>query len=694
MAEACQPRLPAPVPEPNAPATLGPTGILLLPKRLIAKLPFPLPEVLPKHAIAGAAFVTATVIALLAAWISALMIETRTEQAVTSRLLDQGLTWASVDADGLQIRIIGTAPNEAARFRAINIAGSVVDAARVRDQLEVTPVMAIAAPRFSLEMLRNDDGIQLIGLLPKGAGVDRLKGAAATLSPDTDLSDMLETADYPAPGGWDAAFDYGLGALELLPRSKVSVSSDRVVITAIADSAAEQRKFEADLARTKPDELAVVIDITAPRPVLTPFTLRFVLDDQGARFDACSADTDRARDRILAAGAAAGVQGKVTCTVGLGVPSPSWADAAAAGIAAVKELAEATVTFSDADVSLVAADSVDQADFDRVLGELQTALPPVFSLNATLERTSTAAAAGPAEFTATLSKEGRVELRGRVTDALLRDAVTSFAKAHFGVANVYNATRLDEGLPDGWPVRVLAGLESLGELAEGRLVVQADLVTVQGITGSLAARGRISQVLSDKLGQGETFRVAVVYDEALDPLAALPTPQECADQVRAVMASNKITFPPGSAEIDNSTGAIMDALTGALTDCVGLRMEIAGYTDSQGSDSGNRALSQARAEAVLVALQGRGVDVSAMQATGYGEADPIADNGTEAGRDANRRIEFVLRDTSETTAAPGGTTGTVGGADAATADVPGDDSPSFAPAEMTRRPLARPARDG
>ena len=653
-------------------------------------------------------FSAALVIATLAAWASAIAIEARTSQAVTSRLMDQGITWAAVDADGLQLHLTGTAPNEAARFRAVNIAGSVIDANRVRDDLDVTPVKGIEAPRFSVEMLRNDDGIQLIGLLPAGDAAERLMAEATPLGAETGISDMLETADYPAPDGWQAAFDYGIAALKLLPRSKVSVSTERVVITAIADSAAEQRRLETELARTKPEGLAVEIDITAPRPVLTPFTLRFVLDAQGARFDACSADTDRARARILAAGVAAGVAGKANCTVGLGVPSPSWAEATASGIAAVQELGAATITFSDADVSLTAADSVAQSDFDRVVGELQTALPEVFSLNATLERQSTAAAAGPAEFTATLSREGRVELRGRVTDALLRDAANSYAQARFGADNVYTATRLDETLPDGWPVRVLAGLESLAEVIDGKLTVQEDLVTLEGTTGSQTSRGRISQILSDKLGPGETFRVSVVYDEALDPLAALPTPQECADGVRAVVAKRKIKFPPGSAEIDRATGTIMDSLAAVLTDCPGLKMEIAGHTDSQGSEEGNRALSQARAEAVLLAIQGRGIDVSSMDAKGYGEADPVADNGTDVGREANRRIEFVLRDTpaavdaaeaeaAVTPSADDATPPAAGSDPVAAEDVPGasgDDGPSFAPTAKTRRPLARPAREG
>ncbi len=71
-------------------------------------------------------------------------------------------------------------------------------------------------------------------------------------------------------------------------------------------------------------------------------------------------------------------------------------------------------------------------------------------------------------------------------------------------------------------------------------------------------------------------------------------------------------------------------------------MEIGGHTDSQGRETMNLALSQARADAVLEALMARRLLAASLAAKGYGEAVPIADNATEAGRDANRRIEFTL----------------------------------------------------
>lgn len=602
--------------------------------------------------LAPAAFLCAAALALGTAQWAAGAIEERSVAAVNSRLLADGITFADVSSDGLEVWLRGTAPNEAARFRAVNLAGSVVDAARIRDGLEVLAVRAIEPPRFSVEMLRNDDGISLIGLLPEAGGNAGLAEAAAGLGQGMEVADMLETAAFPAPEGWDAALAYGLEALKLLPRSKISVAADRVEITAISDSEDEKRRLEGELARKAPLGLTLAIDISAPRPVLTPFTLRFVKDDAGARFDACSADTDRARDRILAAGVAAGAEGRTTCTVGLGVPSPRWSEAAEFAIRAVAELGNASVTFSDADVSLLAGDDVPQTDFDRVIGELQTALPAVFSLEATLPPKAATVPQGPAEFTATLAEDGQVQLRGRLTDEMQRAAVDVYARAQFGAANVYIATRMDADLPEGWPVRVLAGLESLAELTSGSLRVRADTVEITGVTGAQGARARIAQVLSDKLGQGQTFKVDVRYDEDLDPLAALPTPEECVQDVNAALALQKISFAPGSVEIDASARETLDALAKVLGECPDVKFVVGGHTDSQGSEDGNRALSQARAEAVVLALQGRRVSVAGLTALGFGEARPVADNATEEGREANRRIEFTPVDLPVQAAAP------------------------------------------
>ena len=147
----------------------------------------------------------------------------------------------------------------------------------------------------------------------------------------------------------------------------------------------------------------------------------------------------------------------------------------------------------------------------------------------------------------------------------------------------------------------------------------------------------------------------------------------------ALFASGKAETKPEFAELGGRIAAVLNAEPGPVI--------VNGFTDNvpmsgRGRFKNNHDLSQARAEAVLVALQGRRIDVSGMRAVGYGEVDPIADNTTEAGREANRRIEFILNLPGDTAAPAEGAAPAIGG----------DDWPSLAPTERTIRPKPRPSR--
>jgi OOP family OmpA-OmpF porin len=71
-----------------------------------------------------------------------------------------------------------------------------------------------------------------------------------------------------------------------------------------------------------------------------------------------------------------------------------------------------------------------------------------------------------------------------------------------------------------------------------------------------------------------------------------------------------------------------------------VHVEVAAHTDAEGDSAINLKLSQRRAEAVRKYLVGSGVPVGYVQARGYGETQPIADNNSADGRAANRRVEF------------------------------------------------------
>lgn len=573
-------------------------------------------------------------------------VEQRSLSAVTDALAANDHSWVSVHVDGLRVEMTGKATDEATRFRAISVANGIVDAERIIDSMDVVDAAAIKAPEFSIEILRNDSGVTIIGLIPASTDRAEIITSIEQMAAGKSVTDMMDSTDYPAPEIWDAALKFGLDALRNLPKSKISITAKRVAITAISGSMAEKNKIEIDLNNNAPNGLTLITNISAPRPVITPFTLRFIIENDTARFDACSVDTEISRALIAKAALAAGLADNPDCTLGLGVPTPSWGQAVASGIAALKNMGGGTITYSDADITLVALDTTSQVTFDLVIGELEAALPEVFSLHSVLPDPliidGSGAGVGPPEFVATRSPEGQVQLRGRVTDERTRAAVNSYAQARFGSTSVYAATRLDQELPDGWPLRVLAGIEVLAELNQGSVVVQENFVDVRGITGNPEASANIARLLSEKLGASQDYGIDVTYEKKLDPVAGLLKPEECVDEINTVLHERKISFDPGSSELDTSGRAVVDRLAEILKVCNKAKMEIAGHTDSQGREEMNLNLSQSRADAVLQGLIARRVLTTGLMAVGYGEVTPIADNDTEEGREANRRIEFTL----------------------------------------------------
>ena len=71
-----------------------------------------------------------------------------------------------------------------------------------------------------------------------------------------------------------------------------------------------------------------------------------------------------------------------------------------------------------------------------------------------------------------------------------------------------------------------------------------------------------------------------------------------------------------------------------------VKFKLSGYASAEGTDEHNMQLSKDRANAVKAYLVNSGVSVNNLDADGYGEANPIADNTTEAGRVINRRVEM------------------------------------------------------
>jgi len=104
----------------------------------------------------------------------------------------------------------------------------------------------------------------------------------------------------------------------------------------------------------------------------------------------------------------------------------------------------------------------------------------------------------------------------------------------------------------------------------------------------------------------------------------------------------KVHFASGRYRILSDSFEVLNEVAQVMKDNPKIHIRIEGHTDSRGSDSYNLRLSQRRADSVRRYLEQQGVSPSRMTSVGFGETRPIASNATRVGREANRRVEFVI----------------------------------------------------
>ena len=107
--------------------------------------------------------------------------------------------------------------------------------------------------------------------------------------------------------------------------------------------------------------------------------------------------------------------------------------------------------------------------------------------------------------------------------------------------------------------------------------------------------------------------------------------------------TNNILFETGKATLKPESMDEIRKVAEYMKKNPSARFEVQGHTDNQGSDKVNDPLSQQRAEAVVKALEGEGVDPFNLRPVGKGSHEPVADNKTEEGRAKNRRVEFIKK---------------------------------------------------
>jgi OOP family OmpA-OmpF porin len=138
---------------------------------------------------------------------------------------------------------------------------------------------------------------------------------------------------------------------------------------------------------------------------------------------------------------------------------------------------------------------------------------------------------------------------------------------------------------------------------------------------------------------GDNDGVGDSSDKCPDTAAGQPVDNTGCDLAEHFVLKG-IFFEYDSADLTSESMAAVREAMAILKRHPDLKVEIAGHTDSRGTDSYNQGLSQRRAESVHAALVAQGANAANLTTRGYGESHPVADNDSDAGRAQNRRVEF------------------------------------------------------
>jgi outer membrane protein OmpA-like peptidoglycan-associated protein len=160
--------------------------------------------------------------------------------------------------------------------------------------------------------------------------------------------------------------------------------------------------------------------------------------------------------------------------------------------------------------------------------------------------------------------------------------------------------------------------------------------TVAGAVAGAAVGGGLGY-LFDK--QEKEFEQELANERANNEIEI----ERVRDDLLKLTLDSEVSFDYDSAAIKPAFQPSLTKLANVLAKYDRNQVTVVGHTDSTGSDAYNQGLSVRRAEAVVGELADRGVPPSMLQATGRGESEPRADNGTEAGRQLNRRVEILIQ---------------------------------------------------
>lgn len=235
-------------------------------------------------------------------------------------------------------------------------------------------------------------------------------------------------------------------------------------------------------------------------------------------------------------------------------------------------------------------------------------------------------------------------LTGHVPNEEARTSVVNEAENLFSNATIIDKLTIGAGHANGWRDAFSRGMKNLAQLNNGMTQVEDLKLIVRGRAADIAHKNTLDKAVIAPLTGNFTASSEITAPQPKPVTAPKPVVAaiSCQKEFNNALSENTILFATSSAEIDSSSYALLDQLVATAAKCPDASIEVGGHTDSVGDASMNQSLSEARANSVISYLTSKGISAERLNAVGYGENNPIADNDSREGRSINRRIELQV----------------------------------------------------
>lgn len=502
--------------------------------------------------------------------------------------------------------------------------------------INLGPVDILPARADPFVWSANYDGkeLTLVGFVPNDVVHETLMATLRATLPGVPIVDSVAVASGE-PEGFAEAASFAISALERLSQGGVTLDGLNLDVAGTAKSVDDYEALLDSLSAAElPAGMKAVSAAIAPA-VAAPYEWRGEKTGDKVAISGyvpSAADREEVRASVRITFSGATIEDHLR--VAAGEPRMDWIGAIKFAVGQLAKLERGKVVVGDRSYA-IEGEAQSAETYAAILDANGKTLPASLELSGGVVTPPRVTS-----FRFVAERQGnKLVMNGNVANESDRDTIFAVARRKFGQAEIGGQIVFASGEPAGFVEAATVLMQVLSRLAGGRVEIADKAISVDGLVYQPGAVEEIADTLATGLPDG--FTIASNTIATRQPNQAVAA-EQCRDLLQAVLQTGRIAFEGSKADIASDSVGALDRVSAVIARCPDAGIEVGAHSDSEGSSSRNRDRTQARAEAIVDFLVNAGIKRERLAAVGYGETKPVADNGTEQGKAANRRIEFSV----------------------------------------------------